>query len=159
MNIFLDLDGVMFDFEGFFESHFGFRHDSISDAQMWKHINDHENFFGSLPLMQDAELLFDFCKNLTGDLPIFLTACPKSDYARHALAKIDRVREVFGPEPFILPVMGGKNKALFMHKAGDVLIDDFEKNILPWTERGGMGIHHKNVADTITILKETFVSK
>ena len=55
MKIFIDLDGVMADFETYFEDYYGFRHDSVSDAEMWKHIGDHENFFGNLPLMTDAK--------------------------------------------------------------------------------------------------------
>lgn len=156
MQVFIDLDGVMADFEGYFASHHGFRHDSVSDAQMWKHIDDHENFFGNLPLMDGAMRMFKEAWILSGRMPIILTACPRTNYERHALAKIDWVHEKIHPTAHVLPVMGGKNKTLFMHQSGDILIDDFEKNIIPWNARGGNGIVHTSIEDTINKLHEIF---
>lgn len=154
MNIFVDLDGVMADFEAYFETHYGFRHDSVDDAVMWHHINSHPNFFGSLPLMPGAANMFREIVRMTGELPFILTACPKEEYAKHAIAKIDWVHEFIDPDLHVLPVMGGKNKALFMKAEGDVLIDDFEKNLKPWVARGGIAIHHTSPEKTISELAE-----
>jgi len=44
--------------------------------------------------------------------------------------------------------LGGRNKWLFMHQPGDVLIDDFAKNIGPWDAAGGVGILHRSFAET-----------
>jgi 5'-nucleotidase len=51
-------------------------------------------------------------------------------------------------------MMGGVNKAMFMHEPGDILIDDMEKNCKAWEELGGKAIVHKNALDTIAKLRE-----
>jgi hypothetical protein len=154
--VFLDLDGVMADFEGYFESHFGFRHDSVSDKEMWRLIDAHENFFGSLPPLPGALTFCDTLYDSWGGLPIILTACPRTNYFKAAIQKRDWVHNHISKRLHVLPVMGGKNKCLFMKQRGDVLIDDFEKNIVPWREMGGVGIVHTSFEDTLAKLKEVF---
>jgi hypothetical protein len=53
-------------------------------------------------------------------------------------------------------MMGGKNKCLFMHSPGDVLIDDFDKNCIPWREHGGIAIHHKDFDTTKKELRKVY---
>lgn len=53
----------------------------------------------------------------------------------------------------VLPVLGGRNKALFMHAAGDVLIDDTAVNCTAWENEGGIAIHHQTFAETSRRLK------
>ena len=148
--VFVDSDGVCADFETAYEDFFQHRHDSVADAEMWKNINAHGQFFANLPLIPGT---LDFIRDVrvTHDV-VILTACPKSDYQRAALQKKEYFKKV-DPDLIVLPVLGGKNKYLFMQKPGDVLIDDFEKNIEPWNAAGGFGIVHKNWVDTAAILK------
>lgn len=153
--IYLDLDGVMFDFEGHYLSLFGHTHDSVSDSEMWKNIHNHGHFFKDIPLYEGA---YDFFAHLverygTANIQI-LTACPKSDYTNAARYKREAVREHLSIFVKVLPMLHGKNKVLFMHEPGDILIDDFEKNIKPWNEAGGFGILHKNFEDTKTQLRK-----
>jgi 5'(3')-deoxyribonucleotidase len=145
--IFVDSDGVVADFEAHYFEYFGHKHNSVSDEDMWKSINSYPEFFRNLPLLPGA------VENITNLIKCgwhveILTACPKSNYAHSALMKKLFFREKFGPDLRVLPVLGGKNKVLFMHKPGDILIDDFAKNIKPWQEAGGIGIVHKNWVDT-----------
>ena len=35
-----------------------------------------------------------------------------------------------------------------------ILIDDLEKTIIEWREKGGIGIHHTSTSDTISQLKK-----
>lgn len=150
--IYVDSDGVCADFEAYYEEAFKHRHDSVADAEMWKNINAHGQFFANLPLIPGT---LEFIKNfqLTHDV-VILTACPKSDYQRAALQKKAYFKAHVDPNLIVLPVLGGKNKFLFMQKPGDVLIDDFDKNIVPWNEAGGFGIVHKNWNDTTEILEK-----
>lgn len=137
--IFIDLDGVCADFEKFYEEAFEHRHDSVEDAEMWRNINAHGKFFSNLPIMPGTlEFIERFRRGC--DL-IILTACPRSDYQRAALQKKAWVKEHIG-NYMVLPVLGGKNKYLFMQTPGDILIDDFDKNITPWNDNGGLGIVH-----------------
>jgi 5'(3')-deoxyribonucleotidase len=147
MKIYLDLDGVMSDFDKGFRDRFGAEPNDFSDSQMWKMINSYETFYADLPMMPGALRLFE---KLTDSFEvIILTACPRSNYTKAALQKKAWVREHLSDDVMILPVMGGKNKALFMHEPGDVLIDDMEKNCKAWEELGGIAIQHKSVDETL----------
>jgi hypothetical protein len=122
---------------------------------MWKHIDAHANFFGSLPPMPGAIDFFWNLNNTRGyDDLLVLTACPRTNYAKAARQKIDWVHKHLDKSIHVLPVLGGKNKCLFMKRPGDILIDDFEKNILPWRYLGGLGIVHRTFEDTWEQLKE-----
>lgn len=149
MRIYLDLDGVMADFDTHFVEYFGVDPQSLDDDVMWKKINSYHDFYANLPLMKDAMELFDFVKweNVT-----ILTACPKSNYKNAAIQKRAWVRKHLSESITVIPMMGGVNKALFMHEPGDILIDDMEKNCKAWEELCGKAIVHKNAKDTIAQL-------
>lgn len=143
--IYLDLDGVMADFDKYFLEQFGVVSNSLDDPTLWKWINAHGNFFSNLPPCEGA---IDFYNSL-GDLNVtILTACPKTNYTVAAVQKRDWVYRHLSPNVTVIPMLGGKNKCLFMHSPGDILIDDYEKNCIPWREHGGLAIQHKNFVDT-----------
>ncbi len=52
--IYLDLDGVMADFDGSFPAVFGLDHRSMADDDLWLHINGHPSFLRDLPPMTGA---------------------------------------------------------------------------------------------------------
>lgn len=143
--LYIDLDGVMADFDKYFFQEFGFESSKLDDQTLWKWINGHGNFFLNLPLCEGALDFFKFVKHLN---PIILTACPKSNYITAAVQKRQWVYKHLGDDITVIPMLGGKNKCLFMHSLGDILIDDFEKNCIPWREHGGIAIQHKNFEST-----------
>jgi len=138
--IYLDLDGVMADFDAHFPALFGVDHRQMLDDDMWEKINSHSSYFMDMPIFPGAKAFFDVVEWLN---PIILTACPKSNYANTARQKRTWVRNNLSEDCTVLPVMGGHNKPLFMHAQGDILIDDFPKNISAWEKEGGVGILHK----------------
>lgn len=142
--LFLDLDGVMADFDGHFPALFGCDHREIPDTEMWGHIDSHGSFFRVLPPCPGALEFYNEVRHLD---PVILTACPSTGYESVARQKREWVREWLGPEPIVLPVLG-RTKPLFMHNKGDILIDDFERNIELWKAGGGHGILHRNFTDT-----------
>lgn len=148
--IYLDLDGVMADFDLFFVETFKKNHLVIDDEEMWNHIFSLPTFFRDLPPCPGALEFFESIRDLD---PVILTACPKTDYKNAAINKRNWVREHLGSDVPVLPVLGGKNKSLFMHEAGDILIDDFVSNIKHWNNLGGYGIHHKSFDETNEKLK------
>lgn len=153
--LYVDLDGVMADFDGAFPSVFGLDHRSLADEEMWGHINSHVSFFRDLPPMAGA---IDFFRSIEHLNPVILTACPKSNYAHVAAQKRAWVREHLSQTCLVLPVMGGRHKPLFMHQPGDILIDDWGKNCEAWTEAGGVAIKHEgDWADTRVALAHTGV--
>jgi len=147
MKIYLDLDGVLADFDTHFKEYFGANPNDFSDDEMWKMINGYDQFYANLPLMPGAKTLFQVLFNRF-DVTI-LSACPRSNYKNAAMQKRQWVRTNLSTDVTVIPMMGGVNKGLFMHEAGDILIDDMEKNCVAWEELGGVAIQHKSVDETI----------
>lgn len=148
--IYLDLDGVMADFDGSFPAVFGLDHRSMADDDMWLKINGHPTFFRDLPPMAGA---VDFFRSIEHLEPIILTACPKSNYAHVATQKVEWVRAHLSGHVTVLPVLGGSSKPLFMHAKGDILIDDFRRNTEAWAAAGGHAILHRGFEGTAAALE------
>jgi hypothetical protein len=143
--LYLDLDGVMADFDAHFPAVFGLDHRSMADDAMWQTINAHPSYFRDMPPCPGAVEFFRLIEPLA---PIVLTACPRTNYANAATQKRAWVYEHLGSQVTVLPVMGGHNKPLFMHAPGDILIDDFEKNTKAWSAAGGASILHRSFDET-----------
>lgn len=137
--LYLDMDGFLFDFNQRFFDLFGVWPRDVTDNQLWASINTRDDFFADMPLMRGALDFFRYVQPLG---PQILTACPNSNYRIAALQKKHAVRKNLPGNPVVLPVNGGKNKGLFMHMTGDILIDDYGRNIDCWEELGGVGIKH-----------------
>lgn len=143
--LYLDLDGVLADFDGAFPEVFGLNHREMADDEMWAKINAHESFFRDLPPCPGA---LDFFREVEHLQPTILTACPKANYAHVAVQKREWVRHHLSRTCLVLPVMGGANKPLFMHQRGDILVDDYGRNTAAWEAAGGVAILHRNWQDT-----------
>lgn len=153
--IFIDLDGVMADFDKYFFERFGKVCQLMEDDEMWAVIDTEEpDFFSNLPMMPDAIEIF--AKAIQFSDPIFLTACPKHNYHNAAEQKKEWVRKHVCKYALVLPVLGGINKRCFIQRPGDILIDDFKKNISAWTENGGHGILHLSVEQTKKELADAY---
>lgn len=148
--VFLDLDGVMADFDAHFPAVFGLDHRGLADDAMWQTINAHPSYFRDMPPCVGA---VEFFREIEALEPIVLTACPRTNYANAARQKREWVREHLSTKILVLPCMGGHNKPLFMHEPGDILIDDFRRNIDAWTAAGGISILHRGFDDTRRLLR------
>lgn len=148
--IYLDLDGVMADFDGHHDKTFGWIPNFDLTDEHWRAIHDQDDFFFNMPLKDDARQLL---AGLPID-PIILTACPRSNYQKVARQKKRWVAHHLGHYLTVLPVIGGHNKPMFMHKPGDILIDDYGKNCRAWKDEGGRAIKHETAEDTLRQLKE-----
>ena len=147
MRVYLDLDGVLADFDRHFKDRFGIHPNELDDKVLWQKIGSYDTFFLDLPLMPGAIDLFEF---LTDRFDVsILTACPRSFYQKAAIQKRLWVRRHLSAKVTVLPVMGGKNKGLFMHDVGDLLIDDMAKNCIAWGDLGGIAIEHKSAEETM----------
>ena len=153
--LYLDLDGVMADFDAHFPAQFGLDHKGLADDAMWEIINAHPTYFRDMPPCKGA---IEFFRRIDHLDPIVLTACPKSNYANAARQKREWVREHLSRNIMVLPVMGGRHKPLFMHAPGDILIDDYERNIDVWRAAGGVGIRHADFASTARQLAAALVA-
>ena len=140
---YLDLDGVLADFDGRFFKLTGKWPHQVEKNRMWKTINSDKEFFGSIELMEHALILWDYSKQFN---PIFLSGLPSMRGGKEQ--KERWVAEKFGTEWPVI-VLPKKEK---QHHSGTnkILIDDTIVNITQWVDKGGHGIHFKgDVKETI----------
>lgn len=145
--LFLDLDGVFADFNGKFFDITGKQPHEVHKKEMWKVIGGTRNFFYSLGLCEDAHHLWEYCKQYQ---PKFLTGLPSQRDGREQ--KQRWVAEKFGDqwETIVVP----KRQKQDFSGPNRVLIDDTRDNIDQWVSKGGHGILHVSVWDTIEQLEQ-----
>ena len=119
-------------------------------GSFWKRLANAENFYGTLPEMPDARLLFDAVKHLE---PTILTGLPLGKWA--APQKIEWAAEHFPGVPIITCMARDKHK--HMH-VGDVLVDDRENHRAAYEAAGVVFVHHKNAEDSLKQLAKIFPS-
>lgn len=156
--IFLDMDGVVADFDAVARKIIGYSHPAHErwpDSD-WAKLRSHPRFYSELPLMPDAHELvntvMDWAAQHDRDVR-FLTAIPQdNDFPWAIQDKITWAQKHFGN----IPVWFGPYSHDKRHHArpGDILIDDRASNIQEWREAGGTGIlHHGDVPATLNKLR------
>jgi hypothetical protein len=152
--LFLDADGVLADFDdgarrllGTGPPAFEAKH---GRGTFWKRLAQAKNFYGTLPEMPDARLLFDGVKHLK---PTILTGLPLGRWA--APQKIEWAAEHFPGVPIITCMARDKHK--HMHP-GDVLVDDRENHRRTYEDAGVVFIHHTSAEDSLRQLAKIFPS-
>jgi deoxypyrimidine-specific 5' nucleotidase type C protein (NT5C) len=152
--LFLDADGVLADFNEGARRLLGM---SVRDYErrhgrggFWKKLAQAKDFYGSLPEMADARVLFDAVKHLK---PAILTGLPLGRWA--APQKVGWAAEHFPGVPIITCMARDKHK--HMHP-GDVLVDDRENHRPAYEAAGAVFIHHKNAEDSLRQLAQIFPS-
>lgn len=149
--IYVDLDGVLSDFYGESTRILGEDYRSLPPAAAWSRLERVANLFRHLPLLPDA---LDLWQGLQGRGRLhILTAMPKPTGKLTTAAGDKRawVRQHLGREVPVFVVSHGVKKAQ-LAAAGDILIDDLPRNIETWVAAGGVGILHRNAADTLAQL-------
>ena len=153
-HLFLDLDGVLADFDagarkilGMSPADFEARHNK---REFWRRLARTRDFYATLPLMPDAMLLFEAVKHLE---PTILTGLPLGNWA--APQKVKWAAEHFPGTKIITTMARDK----FRHMTGmDVLVDDRADHRDKWESAGGTFIHHKNARDSLARLAEIYPS-
>lgn len=146
-NIFVDLDGVIFDLDGHYERVFGTKKiDTIPDDEFWNNIYSKPDFFRTMKPFEGAYYFFHNVNRYAkayGYNVAFLTAASTTHFGAIALQKIGAVQEHISQEHLVIPVMGSKNKHHYMQSTRDILIDDWAPNCNRWAAHNGIAIHHK----------------
>lgn len=75
MQIFVDLDGVLADFDTGYEREFGIHPSIDSDNVDWRLVRGRKDFYRDLPPMPDMRELWDFIEPFK---PVILTGIPSS---------------------------------------------------------------------------------
>ena len=152
--LFLDADGVLADFDegarrllGMHPRAFEARH---GRGAFWKRLAQAKDFYGSLPKMADADVLFDAVKHLK---PTILTGLPLGNWA--APQKVKWAAEHFPGVPIITCMARDKHKHM---KPGDVLVDDRENHRAAYEAAGVVFVHHKNAEDSLRQLAKIYPS-
>lgn len=144
--IFVDMDGVLADFDAHHETVFGVRADKLADNVDWQRVRNVHGFYADIPPMPDMEDLWGFVSRLT-PRPIVLTGVPSS-VEEAPENKCAWVRKHLG-EDVEVRCCRSKDKSLHIGKPGDILIDDWTKYRDLWLSRGGRWITHVNAETTI----------
>ena len=152
--LFLDLDGVLADFDagaqtllGMTPAAFEARH---GRSEFWRRIATAPNFYGTLPETPDARRLFDAVAHLE---PTILTGLPVGKWA--APQKVAWAAEHFPGVPIITCM--ARDKHLHMSD-GDVLVDDRENHRAAYEREGVVFVHHKSTEDSLMQLAKIFPS-
>ena len=152
--LFLDADGVLADFDRGARRLLGMRPKEFiakhGRGEFWKRLAKAPNFYGSLPEMPDARVLFEAVKHLE---PTILTGLPLGKWA--APQKVDWAAEHFPGVPIITCMARDKHK--HMH-SGDVLVDDRENHRAAYEAAGVLFVHHRNAEDSLSQLATIYPS-
>ena len=149
--IFLDMDGVLADFESTCSEMLGLKIWNTEEGHKLydqnKRMLTAKHMFRQLDPMPDAWKLVDYCIN-SGIHTEILTAAGTVNRTIVIKDKIDWIRRHIHPYWIVIPTFKGSQKASFAHKKA-VLIDDRQENIDHWVEAGGIGILHRSADGTI----------
>jgi 5'(3')-deoxyribonucleotidase len=143
MRLFVNLDGVLADFDSQHEKVLGFRPDARKDNVNWTNVRHSKHFYRGLPLTEDAEELWNQLRPYN---PTILTDLP-SAVPSAARDKRLWVKEHFGSDVEVVSCLG---RELDTHAEGrNVLVDANERHKDAWLKAGGIWIYHTSTLQTM----------
>ncbi|MCK9415409.1 hypothetical protein M0Q97_01975 [Candidatus Dojkabacteria bacterium] len=161
IKIYVDLDGVLTNFNQGVKNGFLNKHNKENDTninsgweyeerygseEFWKEVKKLGlEFWSNMPWTSDGRSLWNFIKKYPN---VEILSKPSKDKLSREGKKIWCKREL-GEDVKINLSYDKKEFA----DSNCILIDDLEKNIKEWFKAGGIGILHKNTKDTIKKLK------
>lgn len=155
--IYLDMDGVLADFDSQYERLSGQRPHPLKnwtveaptpDIVEWKLVHGSPDFFSTMSVLPDAMDLFRFVDEL-GHGTAILTGVPSSVSDAVRQKRLWAAEHFPGVQVFCCP---SRDKWRYCHK--DVLVDDWQKYRVAWEGAGGVFIHHKSAANSIRELRQ-----
>jgi len=150
LQLFVDLDGTLADFERHHEAVFGRRPCKIADNVDWAVVCAVKNFYLGIPPMPDMGALWARIEHYR---PIVLTGIPSAARVPEAAEnKRAWVRRHLGDDVEVRCCRASQKCHHARH--GDVLIDDWEKYRHLWIGAGGRWITHVSAAETDLALAE-----
>lgn len=160
--IFVDLDGVLADFDASLLKLFGNAprgiettardiENEIGSVAFWDKIREADDFYRTLPKMADADVLWEGVLKYDPH-PTILTGIPSS-MPHVPWQKRDWCEQYF-PGIEVITCFS-KDKALACQKC-DILIDDWAKYRREWEHAGGIFILHESAVSTLEKLSLEF---
>ena len=147
MELFLDLDGVLADFDRGMQAVCGQRPEELPLKTMWSALSRAPRFFETLEMMHDAEALWRFC---APHRPTILTGLPLGSWA--PAQKRRWVARMLGAHVPVITCMSRDNPR--WSGPGHVLVDDRVTARDAWERKGGYFVHHVSAEQSIARLRE-----
>lgn len=148
--LFVDLDGVLADFDGFIEKEFGIENNRENELpNFWDIVRGYKGrlYYDMKPLPYAKKLW----KALKPYNPVILTGCPYS-IPTAAQDKREWVAKYIDPDVQVVTCKS-RNKRNY-GVVGDFLLDDWAKYKALWEEMGGVFLLHKDPDESIEMVKE-----
>ena len=158
--IYLDLDDVLANFRRGVRELCGMKipsvnkeTDSALDDLMWRKIREVDHFYNRLEYRLGAKEMFDKIYGQYGDKVEILTGIPKPHrgIATAAEDKMEWVRRKLSPD-IRVNIVYSEEKIRYCKGRGTLLIDDREKTVREWEEKGGKGFLFVDASDIVTWL-------
>ena len=161
LQIYCDLDGVLVDFNTALRKLTdGLLYDEavkeLGHEEVWRRINaGGSKWWAELKWTKDGHQLWDFIK----DKGVIILTAGATSMTGDKADKGKRIwcaRELGSKAEVIVADRGTDKK--YWAAPNHLLIDDLEENIRAWRSKGGIGIVHRNTAQTLSELKDHQIS-
>ena len=147
MKLFLDLDGVLADFDRGVREVTGRSPEELPLHRMWSALARAPRFFETLSFLHDAEALWRFC---APHHPTILTGLPIGSWAPGQ--KRRWVARMLGAHVPVITCMS-RDKPRWSGP-GHVLVDDRASARDRWERKGGTFVHHVSAERSIEALRD-----
>ncbi|KGE71360.1 HAD family hydrolase [Spirochaeta lutea] len=158
LQLFLDLDGVLADFDGGVKAVTGRLPEALPPGVMWGKIAKTPDFYNTLDWMPDGQLLWEHLHALN---PIILTGLPRGSWAEPQ--KRAWCKRMLGPDIEVITCMSREKATIARERVGHdrdmVLVDDRERLRGAWEDAGGIFIHHRNARESLQALQPYLVGE
>jgi len=162
MQVFLDCDGVLADFDAYASEILGihpreYERRKHNDAELWAKLYAVEDYFFKLPKMHDADELVAGVEAM-GFEPVILTGVPSHEGSDWAIDQKTRWAQVHFPHLSIICCKSKDKFQAMVPGLHNVLIDDWDKHMHVWQEAGGTFILHTSAAKSLDELENVVYS-
>ncbi len=151
--LFIDLDGVLCDFDGAVRALFGREPKELNPAHMWSRIARTEGFYENLEWMPDGR---DLWNHVAGYAPTILTGLPRGKWAEPQ--KRAWCRRELGEDVPVITCMSREKTERARESAPEgttmVLVDDRSSVGERWEAAGNVFILHRSARESIAALSE-----
>lgn len=159
--VYCDMDDVLVDLIGGIRRLYGFNaigswssHNGQIEPMKAVIDRDHPDLFAKLPWMEDGRLLWNYLHQ-AGVSPRILSARTTTWQPNCVRDKTRWIRRELRPQPSAIHIVERDRKQDFAVAADgtrNILIDDWDRNIVEWEKRGGIGILHTSAKTSIEAL-------
>ena len=150
-SIYCDLDMVLVNFIKGADAAVGGSFADTPKDERWSKVNQVKGFWANLEWMPGAKRLYQFIARY--DAHVLSAYTDRDPTSRVGKMKWLNKNTDFKRSNINLVLRSQKQKFATTDGKPNVLIDDYKKNIVEWRAKGGIGILHTKVSETINELK------